>query len=291
MTLRPQRTLARPVEVRGFGLFGSRDVVLRALPAPPHHGIAFQRVDLPGQPRIPALISYVQPRPRRTAIARGSAAVETIEHVMAALAGLQIDNCLVQLDAPEPPCGDGSAALFTAAFLEAGIRSQLAVRRCFPLHSRFVVQPASGPGSIQFEPDDRDELTLRFELDYPEPRVGRQSHSMPLTPELFATEIAPARTFVLDREVEALRAQGYGARATTDNLNVLGPDGPRSGPFRFPNECARHKLLDLLGDLALVGCGFTGTVIARQSGHALNHAAARRLSEQCEIWHQRRSAR
>jgi len=278
MTLRPQRTLARPAEVRGFGLFLGHDVVLRALPAPPHHGIVFQRVDLPGQPRVPALIAHVQPRLRRTALACGDAVVETIEHLLAALAGLQIDNCLLQLDAPEPPCGDGSAQIFVAAFLAAGCETQPAPRQALVIHEPLVIR-GSGDSLIELAPSDDGRLTITAEINYPRSLPGRQTHTATLSIDLFASEIAPARTFVLDTEVAALRAQGLGRRVTTDNLLVLGPDGPQDNSCRFPDECARHKLLDCLGDLALIGCDVVGRVAARQSGHALNHAAARVLAE------------
>lgn len=278
MTPRPQRTIARPAAVNGFGLFGGQDVRLRFLPAPPNHGIAFQRMDLPARPRIPALIPYVQSRPRRTAIARGGAGVETIEHVLAALAGLQIDNCLVQLDAIEPPVGDGSSRHFTAALLEAGIEAQLVPRRVLRIEQPEVVRIPGATGEIHLSPAEDAALTLRCDIDYAGSSIGRQCCALTITPESFLSEVAAARTFILESEVEGLRAQGYGRRVTTDHVLVFGPTGPIDNSLRFENECARHKLLDCLGDLALLGCDIHGVVAAQQGGHALNQAVVRRLA-------------
>lgn len=278
MIPRPQRTLARPAEVRGYGLFGGRAVVLRLLPAPEHHGIAFQRIDLPGAPRIPALVGYVQPRLRRTALVRGEAIVEVIEHVMAALGGLRIDNCLVQLDAPEPPGCDGSSEAFVSALIDAGIVEQRAPRRICRIEHQEVISNPAGGGFLEFAPASRDSLTITCEIDYPGTPIGAQSFRTEVTPEMFVTQVSFARTFVLEREVEGLRAQGLGLRATTDDLLVFGPDGPIDNELHAGNECARHKLLDCIGDFALLGCDLIGEIRAHQSGHALNHELVRRLS-------------
>lgn len=278
MPPRPQRTIARAAVVNGFGLFGGRDVRLRFLPAPPHHGIVFQRIDLPARPRIPALIPYVQARPRRTAVACGNAVVETIEHVLAALAGLQIDNCLVQLDAIEPPAGDGSSRHFTAALLEAGIVAQHVPRPALRIEQPEVVRLPGAPGEVHLAPAEDAALTLRVDIDYAGSSIGRQSCTLTITPESFLSEIAAARTFILESEIEGLRAQGYGRRVTTDNVLVFGPTGPIDNSLRFENECARHKLLDCLGDLALLGCDIHGVVATQQGGHALNQAVVRRLA-------------
>lgn len=280
MTPRPQRTIARPATVDGFGLFGGQDVRLRFLPAPPNHGIAFQRIDLPARPRIPALIQYVQSRPRRTAVGRGEAVVETIEHVLAALAGLRIDNCLVQLDALEPPAGDGSARAFTAALTAAGIQEQHVPRRVMRIEQPEVVRVPGIAGEVHLAPAEGSRLTLRCDIDYAGSSIGRQSCEWTLSPDSFLSEIAEARTFILESEIAGLRAQGYGRRVTTDHVLVFGPEGPIDNSLRFENECARHKLLDCLGDLALLGCDLHGVVAARHGSHALNQAVVRRLAWQ-----------
>jgi UDP-3-O-acyl N-acetylglucosamine deacetylase len=277
MLSRPQRTIRRSTEVRGFGLFGGADVTLRFLPAPEHHGIAFQRVDLADQPRIPALIQYVQPRPRRTVIGRGSATVEMIEHVMGALAGLWIDNCLVQLDAVEPPALDGSSDGFTAALLDAGITPQRALRRVCRIDFSETLTSPSRNGSIRLVPSTDERLSLTFDLDYRDAPIGRQSCRLDCTPDSFVRDLSFARTFVLWFEAEALRSKGLGRRATPDNVLLFGPHGPIDGVLRAPNECARHKALDCIGDFALLGCDIVGQIHAEQSGHDLNHDVVRRL--------------
>lgn len=285
MSPRFQRTIGRPTEVRGFGLFGGADVTLRFLPAPEHHGVAFQRIDLPDRPRIPALIEYIVPRPRRTAIGRGPAVVEMIEHVMAALAGLRVDNCLVQLDAVEPPAVDGSSAAFAAALLDAGIVEQRVPRRTCVIESPEDIRLTHKSGHVRLSPAQsdlssgtrHDGLTISFDLDYRDATIGRQSCRLNVTPEVFVRDLAFARTFVLWSEAEALRSKGLGRRATTDNIIVFGPRGPVEGTLRAKNECALHKALDCVGDLALLGCDIIGHVHAEQSGHELNHEVVRIL--------------
>jgi UDP-3-O-[3-hydroxymyristoyl] N-acetylglucosamine deacetylase len=275
---RPQRTLARPAQVSGFGLFSGADVTVRFLPAPEHHGVAFQRIDLPDQPRIPALIRYVQPGLRRTVLARGPAEVHTVEHVLAALAGLQVDNCLVQLTAGEPPNGDGSSDHFVAALLDAGFRDQSAPRHVHVIDRTEHVALPGGQGSITLGPANDGRLQITYDLDYPGTAVGRQSCTLTASPTAFVSLLSFARTFVFDPEVAGLRAQGLGLRATTRDLVVFGEHGPVDNALRADNECARHKALDCIGDFALLGCDLAGTIHCRQSGHALNHELVRRLS-------------
>lgn len=276
MTPRPQRTLERPARISGFGLFTGDDVTVQFLPAPEHHGLAFQRMDLPGAPRVPALIHYLEPGLRRTVLRRGPARVELVEHVLAALAGLQIDNCLIRMTASEPPAGNGSADHFVAALLGAGIREQRAPRRVCRVGKSDVVAAASG-GSIEVRPVAEPRLQLTYDLDYPGTPVGRQTCSVTVVPESFVAELAFARTFVFEHEVHMMRSQGFGLRATTDNLLVFGPEGPLHNALRSETECARHKALDCVGDFALLGCDIVGAVHCRQSGHALNHELVRRL--------------
>lgn len=278
MSVRVQRTLAQPAEVRGIGFFTGADVTLRFLPAPEDHGIAFQRVDLPATEPIPARLDFVVTRQRRTAITLGSATVEMIEHAMAALAGLQIDNCLVQLDAPEPPGGDGSSLHFVHALLEAGIVEQTAPQ---PL---LVIQQESRTGSeaadcqVIAAPIPRRLLAITYELDYgPRSPIRPQLLTVEFSPELFVASLAFARTFVLEQEVQALKAQGYGTRVTEKDLLIFGPDGPIGNELRAADECVRHKILDCIGDFALLGCDLQGHIRAYRSGHAMNHAICREI--------------
>lgn len=285
MTRRSQRTIARPAAVAGVGFLGGADVSLRFLPAPPDHGICFRRVDLPGTRRVPARVEYTVPRQRRTAIERDGVTVELVEHVMAALFALQVDNCLVELDAPEPPGGDGSSQMFAEALLSAGMISQGVPRHAVRLSHTVMVGDHSQ--RIAGSPQDRDALTIRYELDYGETSpIERQFCEIDVTPESFLSEIVFARTFVLEQEALALRAQGYGRRTTARDLLIFGSTGVIDNALRAPNECARHKLLDCIGDFALAGCDLSGRIEAFRSGHQLNSEFVRRLKQThaAEFW-------
>jgi UDP-3-O-[3-hydroxymyristoyl] N-acetylglucosamine deacetylase len=275
--MRRQRTISQAASVTGIGLFGSADVTLRFLPAPENHGIAFRRRDLGSDVLIPALINYVVACPRRTALCREGVRVETIEHVMAALYGLQIDNCIVELDAPEPPAGDGSAQHFVDALVEAGLVEQAALRPQLVVTNKVHVFEMDQSAEIQVRPSRSQTYTISYELDYEHGHIRPQSVTSDVTPDLFADSIAFARTFVLEEEVAALQQQGFGLRMTPQNLLVFGPDGPLENQMHVEDECARHKLLDVIGDLSLVGCDLVGTFICRCSGHRHNHEVARDL--------------
>jgi UDP-3-O-acyl N-acetylglucosamine deacetylase len=280
MTACRQRTISQAVEVSGFGLFGGADCRLVFRPADENSGIAFRRVDLPRARPVPATVDFVKKVPRRTAISDGHSTIETIEHVMAALAGLCIDNCLVELDALEPPIGDGSSFLFISALLRAGIIEQSVPPSTIAANGdcRTV---ADGGQSIDAEP--ASDFGLRYSLDYgPDSPIGRQSHCSVITPEVFVREIAGARTFVAASEIEGLRKMGFGLRATAENLLVFTGAGVLDNTLRWSDECARHKVLDAIGDLALAGGRIHGRFHAIKSGHHLNHEMARTLKTQFE---------
>lgn len=275
---RSQRTLARPAEVAGIGFLTGADVKLRFLPAAADFGIAFQRTDRLLAPAIPALVEYTVPRQRRTAIERCGVAVEMIEHVMAALAGLQIDNCLVQLNAPEPPGCGGSSLAFVEQLLDAGAVDQGVPRRCLTISHKVCTRSEDGAQSIIGSAGSSSNLTIHYALDYgDDSAIPSQSAGFEITPESFVNNIAFARTFVLDSEAQALRAQGYGRRTTARDLLIFGRDGVIDNQLRAPDECARHKILDCIGDLALAGCDIHGDVDACRSGHRLNAEFVRRL--------------
>ena len=283
MSSRRQRTISRPVEVHGFGLFGGADCRLRFLPAPAHYGVAFQRTDLPDSPRIPATAEFVVHRSRRTALSHGSATVEMVEHAMAALAGLWIDNCLVELDAVEPPVGDGSSMEFVEALLRAGIAEQNpSVETTRPTR---ICRLGREPSTIDAGPADR--FIIGYRLDY-QAAIPPQSLSLTITPSSFVNEIAFARTFVLAEEIDVLQQQGLGLRATAANVLVLGPEGPRDNQFRRPDECVRHKILDAIGDFALSGRRVHGRFECRRSGHVLNQDVARFLQQPADGFHRQR---
>jgi UDP-3-O-acyl N-acetylglucosamine deacetylase len=279
MTHSPQRrqqTLARSVTVSGFGLFQGCDVTAELCPADPGHGIVFQRVDLPGDPRIPALVEYVAPQNRCTLLTCEGASVAVVEHLLAALAGLQVDNCLVRLSAPEPPAGDGSALLFVEAVQSAGIVPQDALRETIAVEET-VVHVESERVGIAAQPARAREYQIGFVLDYGPGPISQQSVNLTITPESFLAELANCRTFVLKSEVDQLRAQGLAQRATTQNALVFGPEGVIDNTLRRADECVRHKVLDCVGDFALIGCDLVGRFTATRSGHRLNHAIIRQI--------------
>lgn len=278
-----QRTIRRAAAVVGFGFFTNADVTARFLPAEPDSGVTFVRTDLPGRPEIPATIAYAVERHRRTALERNGAAVELTEHLLATLAGLAIDNCRVELDGPEPPGGDGSARHFVEALMEAGIVEQDRPATLFAVQTPVAVT-ADGGSHVAAEPIDTTTCRLRYDLDYgPDSPIGRQSAEYVLTPETFAAEIAGARTFILENEIAALRSAGYGTKVSAADLLVFGKDGVVGNTLRADNECARHKLLDCIGDFALTGRRLAGRFHAVRTGHAANRELVRRLLEKGRV--------
>jgi UDP-3-O-acyl N-acetylglucosamine deacetylase len=237
------------------------------------------RADLPGQPRIPAVIANVPPTPQRwTALRNGEAEVRMVEHLLAALFGLGIDNLLIESTALEMPVGDGSAKTFTEAFLSAGLRELDAPRRRVQLRRPIVVMEsdvvlAAGPSSAG--------LSVTYILDYGQHFLRCQSLTLEVTREMFLDGIAGARTYVLRPEVDAFIKLGLGRGATPENTIVLEEDGSLSAAARFPDECVRHKILDLLGDLLLSGSFISARVIGYKSGHATNIRLAKAIAEEC----------
>lgn len=286
---RPQRTLARPAEVVGVGFLTGATVRLRFLPAPPETGVVFVRSDLPGRPHLPARVENVTDTQRRTTLGRAPAQVGLVEHVLATLSGLRIDNCYVELDAPEPPGLDGSARAFTEALLTAGVVVQPARKTLWVVDEPVIVR--SGNATLAIHPSEIPELRVSYLLDYglPSP-IGWQAHTQPITPEHFVNGLADARTFILEAEVEQLRKQGLGARTTTADLLVFGAHGPIGNELRYANEPARHKVLDIVGDLALLGDGLCGHVVAYRSGHPLNVELVRVLRQMASFRPVRRAA-
>jgi len=248
-------------------------------PAPVDHGIVFERIDLTPPVKIPALIENVVPQERCTVISHQGASVAVIEHVMAALAGLQVDNCLVRINAPEPPIGDGSALLFVEALLKSGIIQQDVLRTVLRVES-LTVEIETDRVGIAAQPSQRDVYQIGFILDYGSGPIPFQSLNMIVTPETFLSELAQCRTFVLQHEADALRQRGLAKRATSQNALVFGETGLIENTLRKPNECVRHKILDCVGDFALIGCDLQGRFSASRSGHRLNHSIIRHLRSQ-----------
>ena len=273
---RNQRTIASPATVEGIGYWSGLDVCLEFRPAEPDSGIAFVRGDMAECPRIKATIANRTETPLRTTLRCGNAGVDMVEHVMAALAGLQIDNCEVWTDRQEMPGCDGSCLPFVEALCAAGIVEQQAVRKQRII--RDVIRLGDEKSYLEARPCRPARTVLRYELDYGSGNpIGRQSLEVVLSPKLFQTGLAASRTFLLEHEAVAIQAQGLGCRATFKDLLVFGPDGPIDNQLRFPDECVRHKLADMVGDLALAGCDLVGCFVACRSGHRLNAELVRAI--------------
>jgi UDP-3-O-[3-hydroxymyristoyl] N-acetylglucosamine deacetylase/3-hydroxyacyl-[acyl-carrier-protein] dehydratase len=258
-------------------LFTSTPATLTFKPAPVGHGIVFVRTDLSRPVRIPALVQHVTKRSRRTAIKSGADAVETIEHCMSAVAGLGIDNLEIAVSGPEVPGMDGSSLPFVEALVKAGIVEQPAERQFLTITAPLEVH--DGGATIIAAPPTAEEFQIFYDLDYGtiEP-IKQQLFAYELDGR-YSSEIAPARTFVTKAEAEMLRSRGLGTHLRAGDVLVLDTTGPIDTEYRFPNECVRHKVLDLIGDMYLLGCPIRGKIVAHKSGHSLNHALVRRLTQ------------
>ncbi len=277
-----QRTVSREASLVGPGLFSGETATVTFAPAEPDSGITFVREQDGKSARIRALVENVQRRPRRTCLRNGTLFVETVEHCMAALAGLGIDNALVRVaggTVGELPGGDGSSQPFVDTIREAGVIDQDAALD--PLIIRKPVQVSYEGATLAALPGPTDSLEVIYDFES-HPPIGRQTISFSLDDDDFASQIAPARTFVFEDEAKELRSRGLGKHLTPKDLLVISPTGPIDNQFRFADECVRHKVLDLIGDLFLVGRPLRGRVVAYKSGHHLNHLLARKLLEQEE---------
>ena len=278
--MKQQQTISRPVELSGRGLFSGAEATVRFRPAPPNTGIVFVRADPPEPVRIAAVVENVSKRTRRTAIRNGTVAVETVEHCLSALAGLGVDNVEIEIHGGELPSGDGSSTLFVEAIQSAGIEPQDSPRQVYAIDREIRV--TEGDAEVRAWPGSSKTLTIRYELDYGDGPIGQQHLTFTLTPEAYLQEIAASRTFLLQTEADQFRAAGMGQHLTYKDILVFDGQGPIENTLRYPDECVRHKILDLIGDLMLFGRPIAGNVFARRSGHALNHAMVRELRKAAE---------
>lgn len=273
---RLQKTIAHPVAVSGYGFWSSEPVEVEFRPAPAGSGITFVREDLGETARVPARVEYRLDVPRRTNLECQGVCVEMVEHIMAALAGLQIDNCEVAVNAAEMPGCDGSSIAFIQALDSVGQERQN--QQASPLRITEPVRIQMGESWIEASPVTDNRFHVEFQLDYPnDPIIGHQLADLIVTPTTFRTELAACRTFVLEREADAMIKQGLGTHVTPKDLLLFGKYGPVDNRLRFENECARHKALDLVGDLALTGYEVIGQIKAYRSSHQLNAALASEL--------------
>lgn len=276
----PQRTLAAPATFEGLGLLLGDPVKVEVLPAEPGHGIVFERTDLEPAVRIPALVDHVTPRGRRTTLKSGETTIETVEHFMSALAGLQIDNALVRMTGAELPGFDGSARVFVEGMKAAGIVTQDASRRIFDLREAIVIDEDGA--MIAAIPHDAPGMRVVYDLDYPafNDRLPRQVFTWDTDSGDYETNLGPCRTFSLEHEARALWERGIGRHLTPSDVLVIGEDGPIDNAYRFEDEPVRHKVLDIVGDLYLVGCPVRCRIVAHRSGHGLNRRLGLAIREQ-----------
>ncbi|HEU4400671.1 MAG TPA: UDP-3-O-acyl-N-acetylglucosamine deacetylase [Candidatus Polarisedimenticolia bacterium] len=262
-----QRTLARPVEAEGIGLHTGVRASVRLLPASADSGLVFVRRDRGGV-EIPAAHRFLNATSLATTLSRGSSVVGTVEHLLSALQGLGIDNARLEVDGPELPILDGSAAPFVDLILAAGRRSLARPRRYITLKRPVSVMH----GDRQIIALPANDLQVTYAIDFPHPVIGYQAVSAAIGEETYVSGIAPARTFCLLSDVEAMRRAGLALGGSLENAVVIGENGVLNDSLRYPDECARHKILDLVGDLALVGAPLRAHVVAIKGGHRL-HAA------------------
>jgi len=274
-----QRTLRRSIPCTGIGLHSGRKVKLTLKPAAADHGIRFSRSDLGGV-EIPATVTNLASIHYATGLARDAGSVETVEHLLAALLSLAVDNVLVELDSPEVPIMDGSAAPFVYLIHEAGVKRLASARRYLK-----VLRPISlsqGDKRIAVYPSDHFKVTYSISFDHP--MLRHQSRTMRVTEASFVEDIAPARTFGFLKEVEMLRQRGLALGGSLENAIVLNETGVLNNALRFEDEFVRHKILDVIGDLALVGHPIVGHVVAHRGGHALHTTFASKVLAERDAW-------
>lgn len=275
-----QTTLASPVETSGIGLHTAVPVQLRILPAPPDTGYIFRRTDLGGF-EIPASVEFIAHCSYATTLMRTGVMLSTVEHLLAALRGTQVDNAFIEVDNLELPIMDGSAEAFIEMIERAGIVEQPLVRRALLVRERVSVE--QGERQISVEPADAYEIDCA--IDFKHPLIGEQHFRFDVTDGAFGREIAAARTFGFTEEIEALRRANLIRGGSLDNAIVLTPEGMLNDTtLRFADEFVRHKILDIIGDLALLGMPILGRIKAVRSGHILHAALMTKLLRTRAAW-------
>jgi UDP-3-O-[3-hydroxymyristoyl] N-acetylglucosamine deacetylase len=273
-----EQTIVAPIEFTGVGLHSGAPVTMRLLPAPAGSGIVFRRTDLDDF-EIPAIGRNVAKVSYATSLMRQGVLISTTEHLLSALIGMGVDNVIVELDNLELPILDGSAAPYVEAILSVGIRTQR--RRRETIRILHDLEVHEGNKFIGIYPGSG--YNIQYTIDFPAP-IGRQSACIDLAAETYGTAIAPARTFGYKADESRLRDMGLIRGASSESTIVLGPNGPENGPLRFPDEYVRHKVLDLIGDLALAGKRIEGHVVAKRAGHAMHTALVSRLMKDRSAW-------
>lgn len=269
-----QHTVAEETELRGIGVHSGWESTIRIKPAPEGTGIVFRRTDLRGHPEVPAQLEYVAGTELGTNLGDGGTEILTVEHVLAALAALEVDNALLELDGPEPPILDGSFGPYVDALRKAGRRSQDAPARVIEVASVIAVENGQDASYVALP---HDQYRISATIDFDHDLIGRQYGAFDIDGEQFCGDLARARTFGFVADAETLRARGLALGASLDNTVVLDDDGVLNGGLRFPDEFLRHKVGDLVGDLALIGGRFRGHVVVERPSHGGNVELARAL--------------
>lgn len=272
-----QKTLANAIAYEGIGLHSGLAVQMRLCPAEPHSGIRFRRTDL-GEETVPAHVDFVTNTLRATTLESGAVKVATVEHVLSALFALGVDNCIVELSSPEPPVGDGSAAVFVDLIEKAGIVEQDAERHFVKLTKSCAVYDDENDRFVLAVPYEGFRVT--FVSENPHPLLGTMSWDGTITPDNYRAEIMRARTIGFTHELEAMQAMGLAQGGTTENAIVYDEDTCLS-ELRYPDELVRHKVLDVVGDISLAG-QVRAHIIARKSSHGLNTQLAALIAKQAE---------
>jgi UDP-3-O-[3-hydroxymyristoyl] N-acetylglucosamine deacetylase len=274
-----QRTIRRQVSCVGIGLHSGNRVNLTLRPAPADFGIRFRRTDL-GDHEVPATVHNLAGINMATGLARNEVSVETVEHLLAALVSLNVDNVILELNSPEVPIMDGSAAPFIYLVQEAGVKRLQARRKYLKIVRPIAI--SRGDKRIALYPSDHFKVT--YSISYDHPLLRHQSRTLRITEESFIEEVAPARTFTFLKDVEMLRQNGLALGGSLENAIVLGETGVLNNALRFGDEFVRHKILDAVGDLALVGYPVIGHLVAHRAGHALHTEFAAKILEETHAW-------
>ncbi|PWT85030.1 MAG: UDP-3-O-[3-hydroxymyristoyl] N-acetylglucosamine deacetylase [Blastocatellia bacterium] len=275
-----QRTLRRQISCVGIGLHSGNKVTLSLRPAPADFGIRFQRTDI-GHHEVPATVRHLAGIQLATGLAREEASVETVEHLLAALVSLGIDNVIVELNSPEVPIMDGSASPFVYLIHEAGVKVLAVPRKYLKIVRPIAI--SRGDKRIALFPSDHFKVT--YSVSYDHPLLRHQSRTIRITEESFVEHIAPARTFTFLKDVEMMRQNGLALGGSLENAIVLGETGVlNNDALRFEDEFVRHKILDAIGDLALVGYPVIGHLVAHRAGHALHTEFAQKILDEANAW-------
>uniref|UniRef100_UPI0030DB5608 UDP-3-O-acyl-N-acetylglucosamine deacetylase n=1 Tax=Oscillatoria sp. FACHB-1407 TaxID=2692847 RepID=UPI0030DB5608 len=275
MNASQQHTLTAEFERSGIGLHSGIPVRVRVLPAESGQGRYFVRVDLPGMPVIPAQVESVSQTVLSTELGQGDARVRTVEHLLAALAGMGVDNARIEIDGAELPLLDGSALGWVEAIAQTGVTPQAAPRHCLTVTEPVWIHQGDAFVAALPAPETR----LTYGIDFAVSAIGNQWHSWSPHQEDFGGAIAPARTFALAEQIDQLRRNGLIKGGSLDNALVCGQQGWLNPPLRFSNEPVRHKLLDLVGDLSLIGALPFAHVLAYKASHHLHTQLAQRLAQ------------